>query len=53
MGRVNRLAERRALRRAADLALLTSLGSPTSVQAGGAADQDFEYACFEPTEGGA
>ena len=47
MGRVNRLTERRALRRAADQALLTSLGSPTSSQAGGPADQDFTYSDFE------
>ncbi|MGZ6779967.1 MAG: hypothetical protein ACXVGO_13320, partial [Mycobacterium sp.] len=50
VGRVNRLAERRALRRAADLALLTSLGSPIPVRAGGAADQDFEYKRSEPTD---
>ncbi len=43
MGRVNRLMERRALRRAADQALLTSLGSSASSQAGGPADQDFTY----------
>jgi hypothetical protein len=35
--------ERRALRRAADQALLTSLSNPTSDQAGGAPDQDFKY----------
>lgn len=43
MGRVNRLMERRALRRAADQALLTSLTNPASSQAGGAPDQDFKY----------
>ena len=42
MGRVNRLMERRALRRAADQALLTSLGNPVEA-AGGAPDQDFTY----------
>ena len=42
MGRVNRLMERRALRRAADQALLTSLGTPAD-QAGGAPDRDFTY----------
>jgi hypothetical protein len=35
--------ERRALRRAADQALLTSLTNPASSQAGGAPDQDFRY----------
>lgn len=35
--------ERRALRRAADLALLTSLGNAAAGQPGGAPDQDFEY----------
>src|SRR5215218_9327042 len=43
MGRVNRLMERRALRRAADQALLTSLGSSAASQAGGPPDQDFKY----------
>ncbi len=42
MGRVNRLMERRVLRRAADQALLTSLGNPAEA-AGGAPDQDFTY----------
>jgi hypothetical protein len=40
VGRVNRLTERRALRRAADQALLTSL---TSVPSRGAPDQHFQY----------
>ncbi|HKV19774.1 MAG TPA: hypothetical protein VJR50_12130, partial [Mycobacterium sp.] len=48
MGRVNRLTERRALRRAADQALLTSLAHPASARAGTAADQDFRYSDFEP-----
>jgi hypothetical protein len=43
MGRVNRLVERRALRRAADQALLMSLGSMAQSHAVGAADQDFTY----------
>ncbi|WP_133119055.1 hypothetical protein [Mycolicibacterium agri] len=43
MGRVNRLMERRVLRRAADQALLTSLGSAPLTQPGGAPDRDFEY----------
>ncbi|MDX1883802.1 hypothetical protein [Mycolicibacterium sp. 120270] len=43
MGRVNRLMERRALRRAADQALLTSLQTPVN-QMSGAADRDFTYA---------
>jgi hypothetical protein len=48
MGRVTRLTERRALRRAADLALLTSLGTAAQGRAGGAADQDFVYTRLEP-----
>lgn len=48
MGRVNRLMERRALRRAADQALLTLLGSAASAQPGGAADQDFAYKLSGP-----
>jgi hypothetical protein len=48
MGRVNRLMERRALRRAADQALLTTLGNVTSSQAGGRPDQDFKYTQAEP-----
>jgi hypothetical protein len=48
MGRVTRLTERRALRRAADLALLTSLGNAAPGRPGGAADQDFEYRRLEP-----
>jgi len=43
MGRVNRLMERRVLRRAADQALVTSLISASPTHAGGAADQDFDY----------
>jgi hypothetical protein len=50
MGRVNRLMERRALRRAADMALVTSLGNATPSRAGGAADQDFHYSRSEPAE---
>ena len=50
MGRVNRLMERRTLRRAADQALLTSLGNGTPDRPGGAADQDFEYTWSEPAE---
>ena len=50
MGRVNRLMERRALRRAADQALLTSLGSATPGRGGGAPDQDFEYTRSAPVE---
>ncbi len=49
MGRVNRLMERRALRRAADQALLTSLGNAAPSRAGGAPDQDFEYTRSETT----
>lgn len=49
MGRVNRLMERRALRRAADQALLTSLGNAAPSRAGGAPDQDFEYTRSERT----
>ena len=48
MGRVNRLLERRALRRAADQALLTTLGNATPSQAGGRPDQDFKYNRAEP-----
>ena len=43
MARVNRLMERRALRRAADQALLTSLDNVAPSQAGGPADRDFVY----------
>ena len=43
MARVNRLMERRALRRAADQALLTSLDNVAPSQAGGPADKDFVY----------
>ncbi|WP_164478609.1 hypothetical protein [Mycolicibacterium stellerae] len=51
MGRVNRLSERRALRRAADQALLTTLGNPTHSDAGGRPDQDFKYnRAAEPVE---
>jgi hypothetical protein len=50
MGRVNRLLERRALRRAADLALLTTLGNSTPSQAGGRPDQDFKYNRVEPAD---
>ena len=50
MGRGNRLTERRALRRAADQALLTSLGSVVPGPTGGAADQDFEYTRYAPVE---
>ena len=50
MGRVNRLLERRALRRAADLALLTTLGNATPSQAGGRPDQDFKYNRADPAE---
>ena len=49
MGRVNRLMERRALRRAADQALLTTLGHAQSGDAGGRPDQDFTYNRIEPT----
>ena len=48
MGRANRLMERRALRRAADQALLTTLGNATSSQPGGRPDQDFKYTQAEP-----
>src|ERR1700754_4085831 len=50
MGRVNRLMERRALRRAADQALLTALTSRSDAaeQPGGAPDQDFEYRSADP-----
>ncbi len=50
MGRVNRLMERRALRRAADQALLTALTSHSDAaeQPGGAPDQDFEYRSADP-----
>ena len=50
MGRVNRLLERRALRRAADQALLTTLGNATPSQAGGRPDQDFKYNRADPAE---
>ena len=50
MGRVNRLMERRALRRAADQALLTSLGNATPSDAGGRPDQDFKYNRARPAE---
>ncbi len=50
MGRVNRLLERRALRRAADQALLTTLGNPTPNDAGGRPDQDFKYNRAQPAE---
>ena len=50
MGRVNRLLERRALRRAADQALLTTLGNTTPSDAGGRPDQDFKYNRVEPAE---
>jgi hypothetical protein len=50
MGRVNRLMERRALRRAADQALLTTLGKATPSQAGGLPDQDFKYTRAEPAD---
>src|SRR4051794_33565202 len=50
MGRVNRLMERRALRRAADLALLTTLGHAQPGDAGGRPDQDFTYNRIEPAE---
>lgn len=53
MGRVNRLMERRALRRAADQALLTTLGNATPSQAGGRPDQDFKYRKAEPAESAA
>ncbi len=49
MGRVNRLMERRALRRAADQALLTALGHAQPGDAGGRPDQDFTYNRIEPT----
>ena len=55
MGRVNRLMERRVLRRAADQALLTSLQRPDGAaqgQPGGAPDRDFEYTRFTPTGAG-
>ena len=49
MGRVNRLMERRALRRAADQALLTSMAQRLDGAApGGAPDQDFEYTGSNP-----
>ncbi len=55
MGRVNRLLERRALRRAADQALLTALGTSAD-PAGGPPDQGFTYSDAErgrslPVEG--
>src|SRR5215470_17643675 len=52
MGRVNRLMERRVLRRAADQALLTSLGNAAPSRAGGPADQDFEYKRADPVDTG-
>ncbi len=53
MGRVNRLMERRALRRAADQALLTSLGNATPGQPGGPPDQDFHYTRSDQLDSGA
>ncbi len=50
MGRVNRLMERRALRRAADQALLTTLGHAQPGDAGGRPDQDFTYNRIEPAK---
>jgi hypothetical protein len=50
MGRVNRLMERRALRRAADQALLTTLGHARPGDAGGRPDQDFTYNRIETAE---
>src|SRR4051812_42459563 len=50
MGRVNRLMERRALRRAADQALLTTLGHAQPRDAGGRPDQDFTYNRIDPAE---
>jgi hypothetical protein len=50
MGRGNRLSERRALRRAADQALLTTLGNATPSDAGGRPDQDFRYTTAEPAD---
>ena len=56
MGRVNRLLERRVLRRAADQALLTALtqrpDGAAPGQPGGAPDKDFEYTRFTPTGAG-
>ena len=54
MGRVNRLMERRVLRRAADQALLTSMAQHpgTTVQPGGPADRDFEYKRADPVDTG-
>ena len=56
MGRVNRLLERRVLRRAADQALLTALtqrpDGAAQGQPGGAPDRDFEYTRFTPTGAG-
>ena len=53
MGRVNRLLERRVLRRAADQALLTALtqrpDGAAPGQPGGAPDKDFQYTRFTPT----
>ena len=42
--------ERRALRRAADQALLTTLGTATPSDAGGRPDQDFEYNRVQPAD---
>lgn len=52
MGRVNRLMERRVLRRAADQALLTSLTQrpQTADQPGGPPDRDFEYKSADPVD---
>ncbi len=51
MGRVNRLMERRALRRAADLALLTSMQRHDAAgPPGGAPDQDFDYKWSGPVD---
>jgi hypothetical protein len=54
MGRVNRLMERRVLRRAADQALLASLaqGPHTAGQPGGPADRDFAYKRADPVDTG-
>ena len=56
MGRVNRLMERRALRRAAEAALITSMQQrPVDATAGwpgGAPDQDFEYTWSDPDDTG-
>ena len=56
MGRVNRLMERRALRRAAEAALINSMQQrPVDATAGwpgGAPDQDFEYTWSAPDDTG-